>query len=139
MVVAFLIPLNDSMIIYHIIFYHARRSARRIAPSTSNTLTAHITNAKREMKLALHMIMIETLYVGAGTPLLELVLWLVIQPKSPPPELLYLLSYNSISLFGTLAIIMLFWMNKPVKDIAVKYLHCEQLHNYLHSVSTQLQ
>ncbi|CAF1121771.1 unnamed protein product [Rotaria sordida] len=122
------------MIIYSIIFYHARRSSRRITPSTSNTMTTHIPNAKREMKLAQNMIMIETLYAAAGVPLLILILWQVIQVNSPPPESLYLLSMNSISVFSTLMIIMLFCTNKQVKDIALNYQHSEQ--QRVHRAST---
>jgi hypothetical protein len=138
-VIAFVIPLNGSIIIYHIIFCHARRSSRRIAPSTSNTTASHVPSARREMKLARNMIMIETFYTAAGTPLLILILWQVVQPKNPPPESLYLLSFSSISLFGTLMMIMLFWMNKQVKDIAFKYLHCGQQSMHLHPVHTQQQ
>ncbi|CAF1501048.1 unnamed protein product [Rotaria sp. Silwood1] len=131
---AFVIPLSISMNIYGIIFYYARTSSQRIAPSTSNTMTAHIPNARREMKLARNMLIIETLFTAAGTPLLILYLWQVMQPKSPPPESFYLLSLNSISLFITLMMVMLFYMNKDVKDIAFNYRHGARRH--MHPVST---
>lgn len=130
--IAFVIPLNSSMVIYNVIFHHARRSSRRIAPSTSNTPVNHMPNARREMKLAQNMIMIETLYVGAGAPLLILIFWHVIQPGSAPPESLYLLSFNSISLFATLMVIMLFSTNKQVRETALKYLHVEQRQQRMH-------
>ncbi|CAF4428023.1 unnamed protein product, partial [Rotaria sp. Silwood2] len=89
--IAFIVPLNSSIIIYSIIFYHARKSSQRIAPSTSNIMTTRIPYARREMKLAQNMIMIEAFYAAAGAPLLILILWQGIQVKSPPPESFYLL------------------------------------------------
>ena len=113
------------MLIYTLIFQHARRPSRWIAPSTSNTPRDHMPNASHEMKLAQNTILIETLYAGTGTPLLLLLLWQAIQPSTPPPESFYFLSINSISVFVTLMIIMLFCTNKQAKDIVRKYLHCE--------------
>ncbi|CAF3679621.1 unnamed protein product [Rotaria sp. Silwood1] len=124
--IGFVIPLNSSIMIYSIIFHHARRSSRRIVPAISNTITTYIPNARREMKLAQNMIMIETFYAAAGIPLLVLILWQGIQPKNPPPEPLYLLRMNSISLFGTIMMIMLFCTNKKVKDIVLSYPYCER-------------
>jgi hypothetical protein len=128
MVVGFVIPLNISIIIYAIIFYHVKKSSRRIAPAISNNMTAHIPNARREMKLARNMIILEMFFTASGTPFLMLSLWQGIQPKSPPPESFYLLSINSIFLFVALTMVALFCMNKQVKDIALKCQHCEQRH-----------
>jgi hypothetical protein len=126
MVVGFVIPLNISIIVYAIIFYHVKRSSRRIAPATSNNMTAHMPNARREMKLARNMIILEMFFTAGGTPYFMLSLWQGIQPNSPPPESFYFLSINSILLFIALTMIALFCMNKQVKDIALKYQHCEQ-------------
>lgn len=118
----FVMPLASSMIIYGLIFFHVLKSSRRIAASTSNTTTTtttHAPHARREMKLARNMIILEMTFAVAGTPYLLLSLWQGIQPNRPPLESFYLLSMNAISLSIPFTMIALLFMNKQVKGIVL--------------------
>ena len=121
----FIIPLNIAGIVYGAIFYHARRSSRRVVAFVSDTMTPRVPNAKREMKLARNMLILLGTFGAGGIPYLVLVLWNAIGPKNSPPESLYLLSTNSISFCIALMMITLFHMNKQVKDTVLAYLHHE--------------
>ena len=57
---------------------------------------------------------------GSGIPYLTLVLWH--RTPLPPPELLYLLIICFVSLTASLIVIVLFLMNKEVRECAVRYL-----------------
>lgn len=126
--IAFIIPLNIAAIVYSAIFYHARRSSRRVVAFVSDTMAPRVPNAKREMKLARNMLVLLGIFGGGGILYLALVLWNVTEPVNSPPESLYLLSSNSISFFIALMMVTLFHMNKQVKDTALGYLHRENQH-----------
>ena len=125
---AFIIPLNIAIIVYSAIFYHTRRSSRRVVAFVSDTMAPRLPNAKREMTLARNMLVLLGIFGSGGLLYLVLVLWNVIEPVNSPPESLYLLSNNSISFFIALMMLTLFHMNKQVKDTALGYLYHENRH-----------
>lgn len=115
-VVGFVIPLSISLMIYFIIFMKATRSTRRIAVVATDAHRAFVLTAKRELILVRNMLIVMGIFTGGGTPFLILVLWQGIQTSISPPEPLYLLIINAITLFVAAMMVTLFNMNKPVKD-----------------------
>ena len=119
-IVGFVVPLSISLTIYFIIFLNVTRSSRRIAVIITDTQRGPIFNVKRELRLIRNMVIVMGIFTGGGTPFLILVLWQGIQPLSPPPESLYLLIINAITLFVAAMMMTLFSMNKQVRDVVLR-------------------
>lgn len=122
-IVGFVLPLNLSIIIYYSIWRYTLRSSRRILPTVSDIGTFNMPNMKREMKLALNMTILLSLYGFSGMPMTIVLFWIMISPNNPPPAELYLLASNSISLFVALLTIALFIMDKQLKNTGLKYFY----------------
>jgi glucan phosphoethanolaminetransferase (alkaline phosphatase superfamily) len=80
-----------------------------------------VPNLNREMKLMKNILILVGILVCAGIPYLTLVIWHVTQ-KRPPAEPTYLLAMIAISVFFAIKMIILFYMNKEVKNVAVEYI-----------------
>jgi hypothetical protein len=124
--IAYLFPLSIVTVVYGIIFYYARQSTRRVSTCVSNRTSnaiAHnyVPNLNREMKLMKNILILVGILVCAGIPYLTLVIWHVTQ-KRPPAEPTYLLAMIAISVFFAIKMIILFYMNKEVKNVAVEYI-----------------
>lgn len=125
--IAYLIPVSVVTIVYAIVFYHTRQSTRRVgafAPSkVSNALTNnHAVHLKREMKLIQNILILVSILICAGIPYQTLVIWHVTQKQPPPPpEPTYLLAMITISVAFAIKMIVLFYMNKEVKNVVMKY------------------
>jgi len=125
--IAYIIPISIVITVYGIILYHARQSTRRIVASTRNNSVQAIANNsikpnfKREMQLMKNISILVGIHLCAGIPYLILVLWHVIQKQSPP-EPFYLLALIAISICFAIKMIILFFMNKEVKNVAINYL-----------------
>ncbi|CAF1494838.1 unnamed protein product [Rotaria magnacalcarata] len=87
-----------------------------------NNGTRLMPHAKREMKLARNLLIAQGLFIYGGTPYLILVIWQKVAPQAPPPESLYLIAADFISLSITLLIIVHLVMNKEMKDALINYL-----------------
>ena len=100
--IGFVTPFSMVIVIYAVIFNHARRSTRRITafppPTITNRLIRNIPlpNFKREMTIMRNMLILISIFACGGIPFLILVLWHVTEHR--PPECLYLLIINCISL-----------------------------------------
>lgn len=125
--IAFIIPISIIIIIYAVIFYHARQSTRRVEAFASNEISNRIIknslkpNLKREMKLMKNIFIVVNIFGCGGSLYLILVLWHVTQ-KQPPPEPLYLLAIVMMTVFAAAKMIALFLLNKEVKNTAFEYL-----------------
>jgi len=125
--IAFIVPFSIIIIIYSIIFYHARQSTRRVEASASdgrkNTIihNSFKPNLKREMKLMKNIWIVVNIFACGGSLYLILVVWHATR-KQPPPEPLYLLAIVSMTVFAAAKMIALFLLNKEVKNVAVGYL-----------------
>lgn len=119
--VGFVLPLCVSITVYGIIICYARSSTLAIRLISNNT-HSQLLNIKREMKVALNMIIILGVFGGGGTPYLILVLWQGINPHNEPPESFYLLAINAISFFVALMAFILLVSNKEIKNIILQYI-----------------
>ncbi|CAF4925537.1 unnamed protein product [Rotaria magnacalcarata] len=121
-VVGYVTPLSLTLVIYFIIWHTARMSLRRTMNRDENNGTRLMPHAKREMKLARNLLIAQGLFSYGGTPYLILVIWQKVAPQAPPPESLYLIAADFISLSITLLIIVHLVMNKEMKDALINYL-----------------
>jgi hypothetical protein len=125
--VAFLIPFSIVTILYGIIFYHARKSTRKIIAFANNRTTVvvrnncTIPNFKRELKLMRNILILVCILICGGISYLVLVLWHATQKQSSPKSF-YLLAMITILIVTAIKMVTLFCMNKEVKNITIKYL-----------------
>jgi hypothetical protein len=126
-VIIYIISLHIVEIAYSVILYHVRQSTRRVTAFVPTVNTGNITNAnkaafniKRDLKLIRNILIQTNILVLGGTPYLILVIWNAIQRQSPP-ESLYFLSINSIAICNVLMVIYTFFMNKNIRNTALKY------------------
>ena len=121
-VIIFCIPLSVVVTIYAVIYHHARRSARRVIPATSN-IHLHNTGhqARRERKLA-QLLVLQTGSFACGGIIYSInILWQALS-HTPLPVPLYSIGFNLITFFMPFAGINQFLLNKPMRDAAMKYL-----------------
>lgn len=113
----FITPLNLMLMIYSHIFFHIRRSTRRVmtVPATTN-----LPNSKREFKLMMRVLIQAGLLAFGGLLYLIVVIWHVIDPDTLPDSL-YLLSVSIISIFSSIMIFTAFLMNKKMKKILLDF------------------
>ncbi|CAF4768029.1 unnamed protein product, partial [Rotaria sp. Silwood1] len=112
LVTGYIIPVNVAILIYGIILYHVRQSSRRVVNVASTITNRHICNVRREMKLVRNILIQLTILFCGGALCSVVVLWQVIGPEGiSPPEPLYLLRINSLTVFITVMLIVLFGMN----------------------------
>lgn len=117
---SYVIPLSVITTIYGVILNHARQSTRRIvafasrSTTNANTSNTNTMNVKRELRLMQNMMVILTYFTCAGTPYFTLVLWSV-SFKAQPPESLYLLSLNSITISVETMMVITFFISKDIK------------------------
>lgn len=121
LVIGFVIPLTLSIVFYYKIWRRTMQSSRRLVPTAPESTTGSQPNMKRERKLARNMTILLSTYGLAGTPLSIVLFWRMFNPNSPPPEALYLLASNAISLFVGLMTVAMFVMSKQLKDIGLAY------------------
>jgi 7 transmembrane receptor (rhodopsin family) len=127
--IAYLIPLNLIILLYGIIFYETRQAARRVtafAPdrlSHGRTITSNTVrpNLQREMKLMKNILILVSILLLAGIPYLMMVIWQA-ATTYPPPEPMYSLCMVDITVFFVIKMIVLFYMNREVKNTVVTYL-----------------
>lgn len=130
----FLIPLSVIVVIYGIILNCARQSTRRIVALTSrsNTNTSPVNtntmNIKRELRIMRSMMILLGYYTCAGTPYFFLILWPVFF-RMLPPEPLYLLSVNSITVNVECMMLITFFTPKDVKKYFIQSL--KNLHQFI--------
>jgi hypothetical protein len=129
-------------IIYGIIICHIHQSTRRIAQAAPSVITGTHRrgflgpNMKRELKVMQNMSVQTTLISLGGILSLVLDIWHITRPD-PPPESIYLLSFELISIFTTFMIIALFLMNNAVKNIVWGYIFRKPPANMLHPTIRQ--
>ncbi|CAF1364381.1 unnamed protein product [Rotaria sp. Silwood1] len=117
LVTGYIIPVNVAILIYGIILYHVRQSSRRVVNVASTITNRHICNVRREMKLVRNILIQLTILFCGGALCSVVVLWQVIGPEGiSPPEPLYLLRINSLTVFITVMLIVLFGMNAQMND-----------------------
>ena len=127
MISAYLIPFVIITVIYGIILNHARQSTRRVVAFTSQSTTKVVTshnamlNMKRELRLMRNMFILLSFFTCAGMPYFLLGIWPVIF-KIAPPEPLYLISVNSITISSECMVVITFFMCKEVKKCCFQYL-----------------
>jgi len=111
-ITAFIIPFNIVTIIYSLLICHAHKSTRRVRPIQSNIIVP--PNIGREIILIRNMTILLFILLGGGIPYLILVIWNGIKINNPP-EYLYLLIINSITICTALMMLLLFTLNKDLK------------------------
>lgn len=125
-VLGFLAPLIIVIVIYAIIFHHARQSTRRVTGFAATTITNRsiqsilLPNFKREMTIMRNMLIQIGIFTCGGIPYFVLVLWNLTQYR--PPKAFYLLAITCISFSTSLEMITLLLMNKELRQYAIKYL-----------------
>ena len=126
MTTGFLAPFSMVIIIYAIILYHARQSTRRVTAVATTTITNRSTqnvplpNFRREVTIMSNMLILIGIFSCGGIPYFTLVLWH--HTQIPPPESLYLLAINFISMSTSLMVIALFLVNKEVRECGIRCL-----------------
>jgi hypothetical protein len=123
-IISFLFPGSIVIIVYSIIVYQARQLTRRIIPiknEGSISIPVSLPYAKRNSEMMKSILIILNILILGGIPYLILSFWNIIEYESVPKEL-YFLSINMLTLSSTTMMIVLFFMNKTVKDIAFKYI-----------------
>ena len=122
----YLIPLAITSIIYGIIFYKTRQSTRRVTAlgtdRSADQTNSVIPNLQREWKMMKNILLLVSIIVFAGIPYLTLIIWSGISSVSPPPEPLYLLAAENVTLFFVLKMLVLLYLNKQVKLILMQFL-----------------
>lgn len=124
--IAYLFPLSIVTIVYSIIFYRARQSTCRVGAALASRTAnggrnSYVPNLKREMTLMKNIVILVGILVIAGMPYLTLVLWHAIQTYLPP-EPFYLLALIIITSSFAIKMIVLFCMNKEIRNITIAYL-----------------
>ncbi len=121
-ITTFVIPFNVIAIVYCKILYTISQSIRRIQPAISNihTNTTPKINRKREIKLAKNMIITLVCFICGGIPFLILIIWQLVTIY--PPDSFFLLSVISMSVFSSVMMFSVFYLNHQVRNIAFAYL-----------------
>ena len=137
----FLIPFTIVITIYFQILHRAQKSTRQINAMTNPHETSHMPNAKRQVKLAQNIILCVGIYGVAGIPWIVIVLWESINTNTSPPQALYLIAMIGIALSATVMMIFLLYINREVKNFALRCLlrlH-QQMPHLLFSQTRQLR
>jgi hypothetical protein len=115
--VSCIIPFNIIAMVYVSILFSVRRSARRVWAFNQNVTNVddHMPKSKREIKLMQQMIIQTGILVSGGPIFIFLILWHATQ-KQPPPEWLYLLGFNSLTIVGSTVPIVQFMMSKQLRQ-----------------------
>jgi hypothetical protein len=126
-VTTFVIPFVIIAIAYSKILYTIYQSKQRVQPIVPNILPdANLKiNRNREMKLAQNMIITLGCFMCGGIPFLTLMMWQVIV-SDPPPDVLFLLSFISMSVFSSVMMFCVFYLNDRVRKIVSIYF-CQHL------------
>ena len=120
------IPCSIMASIYGIIFNRARQSTRRVvtfaSQPTPTVVISHnaILNMKRELILMTNMMILVSFFTCSGMPYCLLIFWQIVF-KTAPPEPLYLISINSITIGSGCMIVITFFMSKEVKKCCFQY------------------
>jgi len=122
-VTTFVIPFIIITIAYCKILYTIIQSTRRVQPAFSNILTnkALKINRKREIRLAKNMIITLNCFICGGIPYLILIIWQLVTTDHPPDSF-FLLSVISMSVFSSIMMFSVFYLNHQVRNIAFAYL-----------------
>lgn len=128
-------PLFVSIIVYIKILRHAKAS-RAVVPFNAPTVHTSGPNMKRESRVARTMVIILTIFASTGVPFLIVMLWNILSPQNPPPEVFYLLSVNTIPFVACLTMYVLLKSSKEIKAVALKYLGLNRRHRRIHGVTT---
>lgn len=121
-VIIFSIPLSVVVTIYAVIYHHARRSARRVIPATSNSHVHHAGHqARRELKLT-QLLVLHAGSFACGGIIYSINILRQALSHTPLPMPLYSIGFNLITFFMPFAGISQFLLNKPMRDAAMKYL-----------------
>ena len=127
LLLAFIIPVGTIVAVYTVIIYRVRQSSLRVRAfaskrtdsTTMNTISP--LNVKRELRLARNMMILLFLTTCSGSLYSVLLIWHFDQ-RSRPPEFLYLLSINGM-VFGVSAMmVIIFFINKDVKNFLIDHL-----------------
>ena len=121
-IVSCIIPCNIIVSVYLQIVFYVRRSTRRVWAFRQNMNSLHNTvqKSKREMKLMKQMVIQTGILMSGGPIFLFLIFWHAFTDKSPP-EPLYLLGYNLLTIVGSLTPIVQFMMNKELKQFVIQF------------------
>ena len=120
----FLIPVSILTGIYVVIIRHVRQSSLRIHAFATNRnglaaiRTISSLSMKRELKLMKTVMLLMALTACSGTLYLILLVWHLGQ-WSRPPEWLYLLSINRMVLGVSAMTIIIFFINKEMKNFLI--------------------
>ncbi|UJR29748.1 hypothetical protein I4U23_017296 [Adineta vaga] len=118
--IAYLIPLSIIIFIYGIIIYSANKSRNRVTNLNPNKTFR--PNYKRELILMRNIFILIMILVIAGFPYLILVFWHLLFKHIKPPTPLYLLALISITMCFSTKMIVLFFMNKEIKNILLNFI-----------------
>lgn len=128
---AYVIPITTAILIYTIILSYIRKSTRRIIAHTAANHTLLITrytqppNLKREMKLLKNILLLVAIMACAGLPYMILIFWHAVRSHvevPPPPPSLYLLIMLTITVAFAIKVIIMFYVTKDIRRVAVEYL-----------------
>jgi len=106
--------------VYILILIHVHRSTRRVLAFNRTMINArnNISNNKREIKLMKKMIIQTGILISGGPVFLFLIAWHATQ-KQPPPESLYLIGFNLMTVLVSAITIVQFIMSKQLKQFAI--------------------
>ena len=113
-IVTCLLPMQIVTVLYIIIIFHIRRSRRRVLVFTINL--NRVNNQKREMKILRQMV-IQTVALGPSAPIFIFLIICNAMKTYEPPESLYLLSFNCVSIAMFILTIVQFKMSEDIKQI----------------------
>jgi hypothetical protein len=121
-IVSCIIPCNIIVSVYLQIAFYVHRSTRRVWAFRQNMNSLHnnVQKSKREMKLMKQMVIQTEILISGGPIFLFLVGWHAFTDKSPP-EPLYLLGFNLLTIVGSLTPIVQFIMNKQLKQFVIQF------------------
>lgn len=125
-ITTFMIPFLIIGTAYMKILYTIRQSTRRIQPivlSNQTDKTPKI-NRKREIKLAQNMLITLSCFTCGGVPYFILI---ILQSVSEyhPPDSFFLLSVISMSVFSSIVMFSVFYLNTQVRNIVKDFIFCQ--------------
>ena len=115
--VSCLIPFQIIIYIYLYILCYVYRSTRRIHAFHQNI--NHLRKTNREMKLMKQMLIQTSILLTGGPLFLFLVLWHATQSQSPP-QYLYLLAFNLMTIVATIVPLIQFFMHKQIRQSSLQ-------------------
>jgi len=139
-IVSCIIPFTIIANVYILILFHAHRSTRRVRALQSNVSPNFpktpnvIHQTKREMKIMKQMIIQTCTLLPGGPIFVLLIIWHATQ-NQPPPEPLYLLAFNLMTIAVFMVTTAQFIMSKKIMQFSIQYIF---RHDLIHRQQQQV-